>query len=220
MPTSVSLASASSPYVTAYDWDSGFGTKYSDPSVIASDVSYYQLVATNTAVIAPLLNSPRVTAYQWTGGVGFGSKYSDPSSSPIGMNAYSITKTPGAVIIGGNGSPYIYAYDWSDINGFGTEYSDPQTLPAAFIRGLKFNEETSDVIAACFSSSPYVSAYPWSDVSGFGTKYSDPSTPPLSGSRGVDTLTTASPNPGSSTPLKIGPRSRISSTNFPFSLIN
>lgn len=73
-------------------------------------------------------------------------------------------------------------------------------------------------LALASASSPYVTAYDWD--SGFGTKYSDPSTPPLSGSRGVDTLTTAAPNPGSSTPLKIGPRSRISSTNFPFSLIN
>ena len=70
-----------SPYVTAYPWSAGFGTKYANPSTLPGGLSYgVAFKPQGDAIAVGGYNSPYVTAYPWA--AGFGSKYSNPATLP------------------------------------------------------------------------------------------------------------------------------------------
>ena len=185
--SSLAVAHYGSPYVSAYPWSAGFGTKYSDPGTLPANNGYGVAFSPSGAAIAiSHPGSPYVTAYPWTSGTGgtnggFGTKYSDPGTLPTGDgNGVAFSPSGAAIAIVHYGSPYVSAYPWSA--GFGTKYSDPGTLPTGIGTGVAFSPSGTD-IAIVHYGSPYVSAYPWS--AGFGTKYSNPGTLPANNSYGV-----------------------------------
>jgi hypothetical protein len=83
--SSIAVAHVNFPFVSAYPWSAGFGTKYLDPSTaVAStgnDVTFN--VSAGVIAVANSVTTPRIQAYPWSGS-GFGSKYLNPSPVPSG----------------------------------------------------------------------------------------------------------------------------------------
>ena len=162
------------PYIGAYNWSNGFGTKITNPSTLPTGAAYFIAVhPTDTVVGIGHTNTPFMSVYAFSGG-SFGTKFADPSVT-AGGNTYGLTfNNAGTVIVGGRrNSPYVYAYAWS--SGFGTKYANPATLLTGNGQGVCFNN-TDSVIAVAYIATPYVAAYAWS--SGFGAKFTDPATVP------------------------------------------
>jgi hypothetical protein len=116
------------PYISAYPWDSGFGTKYANPSTLPTGTGRGVAFSPDGADIAVVHNSsPYVTTYPWSSG--FGTKYANPATLPTGAAALGLAFSPdGAdIAVAHIGSPYITVYPWSA--GFGTKYANPATLP-------------------------------------------------------------------------------------------
>jgi len=89
----VAVAHDSNPYVSAYPWsDSGFGTKFSNPSTLPTGAGRgvaFSPAGTEVAIAHD--SSPFVTAYPWTPS-GFGTKLDDPSTPPTSYgNAVAFT---------------------------------------------------------------------------------------------------------------------------------
>jgi sugar lactone lactonase YvrE len=184
----IAVAHATSPYVTAYPWNSttGFGTKYANPSPLPASTS--NGVAFNPAGISVAVahsSSPYVTAYSWITATGFGTKYSNPATLPASTgNGVAFTANGDAIAVAHSTSPYVTAYPWSNTTGFGTKYTNPATLPTGTGNGVAFNPAGTS-IAIAHSTTPFVAAYPWNSTTGFGTKYADPATLPASTGNGV-----------------------------------
>ena len=91
--TVVAVGHTTDPFVSVYDWDSGFGSKYSDPSTKPAGTGRGVAFSPdgNNIVIAHF-TSPYVSAYPFSSS-GFGSKYSDPSTTPTG-NGLAVAFTP------------------------------------------------------------------------------------------------------------------------------
>jgi hypothetical protein len=182
-----------SPYITVYTWDSGFGTKYANPSSpLPSTVPGPRSITWSpdgADIAMASWGSPYILVYPWTSGInnGFGTKYSDPSTSDLPISyGYGTAFSPdGADLAVGHGnnwgsSPGLSVYPWTSGpgNGFGAKYPDPLTPPMDYCRSVAFSPDGAD-LAAVGSASPGIYVYPWS--SGFGTKYADPSTLDLPG---------------------------------------
>ena len=89
----VAVAHDSNPYVSAYPWsDSGFGTKFSNPSTLPTNTGNgVAFSPAGTEVAISQVGSPFVTAYPWTPS-GFGTKLDDPSTPPTSYgNAVAFT---------------------------------------------------------------------------------------------------------------------------------
>jgi hypothetical protein len=87
----IAMAVRSSPYIAAYAWSSGFGTRFSDPSVLPAgagrDISFSP---DNKAVAIAHDTSPYISAYSWSDSTGFGAKFSNPATLPT-ANGIEIT---------------------------------------------------------------------------------------------------------------------------------
>ena len=75
----IAVAHDLSPFVTAYPWSSGFGTKYTNPGTLPAGTGRSVAFSANDIAIAHD-TSPRVTAYPWSSG--FGTKYTNPGTLP------------------------------------------------------------------------------------------------------------------------------------------
>lgn len=184
----IAVASSNSPYIHAWAWnyDSGFGSKYSNPVTLptgsARGVDFFGNGSTQVYDVAVSFNaSPYVSVYPWTTGVGFGSKYANPAVLPgSGVNNtdgvnFRYTAGGSQIAVASSVSPYVFVYPWTTGSGFGSKYADPGTLPGGPATAVAFAE---DHIAVSTTISPYVSVYPWSTALGFGSKYADPATLP------------------------------------------
>jgi|688.fasta_scaffold91250_2 hypothetical protein len=181
--TDIAVTSSSFPYINVWAWNynSGFGSKYTDPASFPSPaqargVDFFS-DGTNVYDIAiTQIGTPFVYAYPWTSGVGFGSLYADPAILPGGGAVnfrYNVSGSQVAVTQGS--SPYVNVYPWTTGVGFGSKYADPATLPTGAGRSVEFSDSQ---IAVAHNNSPYVSVYPFSTAGGFGTKWANPVTLP------------------------------------------
>lgn len=171
----VAVAHSTSPYVSAYAWNSGFGTKFSNPGTPPTGTGLcVDFSPAGDAIAVGHITSPCISAYPWSDS-GFGTKYTNPATLPVNGRGVAFSPAGNAIAVAHSNSPYINAYPWSG-SGFGTKYADPATLPPDICYGVAFSP-AGDTIAVAHSTSPYISAYPWSG-SGFGTKYANPSTLP------------------------------------------
>jgi Flp pilus assembly protein TadG len=74
---------ALTPFVTAYPWSAGFGTKYANPATLPpSNVNDAAFIADGTVLALAHDNTPYISAYAWSSG--FGTKYADPATLPTG----------------------------------------------------------------------------------------------------------------------------------------
>lgn len=79
--TDIALAHNGFPYITAYPWSNGFGTKYADPSTLPSATAFGTTFSTiGSSISVAHQSSPYITAYPFSGG--FGTKYANPSTLP------------------------------------------------------------------------------------------------------------------------------------------
>jgi len=73
----IAVAHDSSPFISAYPFSAGFGTKYADPGTLPVGRGYG--VAFNSDSIAVgHQSSPSITAYPFS--AGFGTKYANPAT--------------------------------------------------------------------------------------------------------------------------------------------
>jgi len=169
--TDIAVPSVSSPFVQIYPWDSGFGTKWTNPATLPNDtMSGAAFSPAGSAVaVAGAYSTKFVYAYPWSGS-GFGTKYADPATLPSGAGTIAFTPAGTTLFAGGATSPYIYAYPWSG-SGWGTKYANPASLPSGEATCIACY---NDYVFMSNYTSPYVTAYPWVAGTGFGTKVSDP----------------------------------------------
>lgn len=177
----VLVGSTSSPYVNAYVFQNGWGSKYANPATLPTQTAAAVSFAPNKSalIIAEDGSSPYVSAYAWSSG--FGSKYSNPASAPSGRQLGADFRTgSNAVAFGGDApSPWVHAYPWNP--GFGSKYSNPGTLGTGGF-SVRYSPNGSFISSANNSASPYLTAWAWS--SGFGSKYANPSTLPTGATYG------------------------------------
>ena len=178
----IAVAHATSPRISVYTWsNSGFGTKFSNPTTVPPSTPYSVSVntgpysSTPATVIATygLSSSPYVSVYAWSSS-GFGTKYADPSGWPtaagaVQNNAMSFSPDGGTIAFGlTTNSPYIAAYPFS--GGFGTRYANPATLPNSFINVVNWSRNSNAILLA--GSSTGASGYPipyYNFSGGFGS---------------------------------------------------
>jgi hypothetical protein len=86
------VVQGNSPWVYAYPWSSGFGTKYTAPATPPTGNGQgvtFDVLGANIAVAHT--TTPFISAYPWSSG--FGTKYADPSTLPTG-NGNGVTFSP------------------------------------------------------------------------------------------------------------------------------
>lgn len=171
----VLIGTTSTPYVSAWKFSSGFGTKYADPGTLTtSTVAALAFAPDKSAIICAIDGSASIAAqaYAWSGS-GFGTKYSNPASTPSGRQLGASFKAGNnAVATGGDGS-HLNGWPWS--SGFGTKYSNPASVPTGGF-AVRFDPSGAYIAVSNNSASPWQAVYNFS--SGFGSKYADPGTTP------------------------------------------
>lgn len=138
-------ANSSSPYINAYNFSNGFGTKWSDPGTLptgtGNDVSVIGNFGSMNVFIAHS-TSPYITAYSY-GFSSFGSKWTNPGTLPTGTGNCVTARqlyTGSSVVVGHETTPFITAYPFSSSSGFGSKYSDPATLPPSGVISVSFSD--------------------------------------------------------------------------------
>jgi len=178
--TEIVGSGSSSPFLHAWAWSSGWGTKFSNPSSVPTQYAKNIAFSPNGNFLAVNNTTLRYpAAYGWSSS-GFGTRYTTGSTQlPTSTTQYSIDFSPtsDAVAVGFSRSPYFYVFRFSG-SGYGTRYTSAATLPGSlttdFIWCLKFAPNNA-YIALGGSASPYVYIYGWSYAGGIGTKVSNPS---------------------------------------------
>jgi hypothetical protein len=184
----------SSPFIVAYNWNSGFGTQYANPTELPpSTPNKIEFDRNGTALAIATTSSPFVSVYVFTLG-GFSTKYANPATLPAGGgNGVAFNRTSRgvnssgstAIAVAHNNSPFMSAYTWS-VFGFGTRFADPATLlPSA---GLDVSVGTVSALpsfGALFATAttPFINGYGFGSssnglVTSWGTKWADPATLP------------------------------------------
>ena len=171
---------------------SGFGTKYTNPTLLTSVM--YSSVTFNQAknVIAFAIESSfssggkSIQAYPWSAS-GFGTAFADPATKPPGSTAsptvaqgfgiafnYPDTVLALGTRFTGTGNRMAF-YTWSNATGFGTLYSNPVTvMTGTSTPAIKFVPDNSRVFMQTALGTG-INSYAWTDASGFGTKSGNPS---------------------------------------------
>lgn len=120
-----------SPYMAAYPWSSGFGTKYADPAtLIGSRQNSAAFTSDSSTLFVTSSFTPFIHAYPFTTGAGggFGTKYSNPSVLPSNVcRGVQVTTDDAAVVMADNGGVRCAAYAWTG-SGFGAKFSNPSVL--------------------------------------------------------------------------------------------
>jgi hypothetical protein len=79
----IAVAHRNSPFITAYPWSAGFGTKYANPATLPAGRGFGTAFSPSGNAIAVAHGaSPFITAYPWS--AGFGTKYANPATLPGG----------------------------------------------------------------------------------------------------------------------------------------
>lgn len=168
------------PYVMAYPWDHGFGTKYANPGTVADQNGKSTEFTTAGTDFAWVGNGTyTVMAYPWN--PGYGTKYTQPSPAPGSGYGVTWTHADDYITVAHSGTPFFTTYPWSA--GFGTKVTNAASLPATFCEKVDFHPDDS-ALAFSMGDSPYIVAYPWTG-SAYGTKFSNPATLPDAFSAGA-----------------------------------
>ncbi len=166
---------SNSPYVTAYPWDNGFGTKLADPSTLPAGNGRCVAFSPDKKFIAVgHSGSPYVSVYNWSN-AGFGAKLSDPSTLPTNV-VQEVRWSPDGNVFAtghsGTNNPMSF-YSWSS-SGFGTRYTNPSGSGISIVYAARWTSDGNYVLVGGSPSGAYtarVEAYAWNNSTGFGTKY-------------------------------------------------
>lgn len=177
----VASGHSSSPFVYVYSWSkSGFGSKFSDPTLLSADYSGGVDFSPNDDFIAVADGIRRVNVYNWSAN-GFGTRMTPVlPSGYAGGNVTSFSPANNAIAIALNNSiysnvssdyPNVVAFHWS--NGFGTKYANPVDVTSGDAYSVSFSPN-ADAIGVVQTGSPKLCVYAWSYANGFGSKFSNP----------------------------------------------
>jgi hypothetical protein len=64
----------------AYEWNNGFGARYSNPATLTPGFNTLRFSPSGSEIAFGLDNSPYIHVYSWTNESGFGTKFADPAS--------------------------------------------------------------------------------------------------------------------------------------------
>jgi hypothetical protein len=171
----LAVTSSSSPYISVYPFNKGFGSKISSPSSLPGSGSENRVKfspSNSSIAISGIGSVGSVSIYRWNPVTGFGAKYTSPSTT-ITLKDIGFNNGENLVYICGYAAPFISVYPWDKDTGFGTKYAD-----SSFSSG-----GTNDAITrACFNPAgtfiafgnryaSAVQAFAWSNTSGFGSRY-------------------------------------------------
>jgi hypothetical protein len=80
----IAVAHDTTPYINAYPWSAGFGTKYATQLHFRQVTGYGVAFSPDGADIAVAhSNTPYISTYPWS--AGFGTKYANPATLPTGL---------------------------------------------------------------------------------------------------------------------------------------
>jgi len=179
----VNNTAASYPQAWAWSGSGGFGSKYSNGSILTgtNGARGITLNADSTLVGMQIYASPWIALYPWSSSTGYGTRYANPTTLPNGLPppeaGISFNKVTNDFVCGSNALPFVFAYPVTSA-GFGTKYANPTTALASPVYSVKFSPDGASV-ATVNNGSPAVNAYQWG--AGFGTKYSNPAALPTYG---------------------------------------
>lgn len=171
--TAVANTSNLTPFVHAYAFSAGFGTKYANPaSLPAARGQALGFRPQDDVLIVAQDNAAGFLAYSWSP-AGFGVLLSAPASNSADVRSVNWlddgNAVAGAVSAGG------VAYAWAA--GWGTKFSDPTPYPNVAVgQGVAFRKQLDAIVMSggVNGVTTYrMSAYAWS-ASGFGARFSDP----------------------------------------------
>jgi hypothetical protein len=187
---------ATSPFITAYEWDkdTGWGAKIADPSTlppstaIGLETNSTQQTGT-TSHLADIVfvahgSSPFISAYHFSRS-GWGTKVANPATL-IGSTGYAVSFHPTgqAVAVTTGSTPYLHAYAWNNTTkAWGTKYANPSAGLNGLTNDVHFKPTStaaSGHVAACMGNSPRILVWPFTISGGFGTKVGNPSSVPNS----------------------------------------
>lgn len=167
------LAGSNSPYVHAYAWSAGFGSKFADPSVLPGGNAFSLDVSpsgNNVAVSG--ISGIAAYAYPWSAS-GWGTQYAGPSATVGGGIGRTIrfSKDETAVAWTGDLSPTAVILAWS-ASGFGSAFAGSPGSGGGS-NGLAWSPN-NDAIALGYGNNNTGAVFRWSP-SGLGTQFSNPS---------------------------------------------
>jgi hypothetical protein len=160
-----------SPYVEAWTFSGGFGTKYTAPaSLQSSTAAAVSFAGDKSAVLCGIDTTPNaIGAYAWSSG--WGTKYGNPASLPSGRQLGATFWPKSASLATGGDGSHLNAYAWS--SGFGSRYANPSPVPTGGF-AVRWSNSGAQIAVSNNSASTYQTVYFFSG--GFGSKYADPST--------------------------------------------
>lgn len=160
-------------YLSAYQWNNGFGTKYATLTYGTSFSTSFPRVKFSpdgNTIVTSNLTSPFIHAYPWSSS-GFGTKYANPSNGATSNISEVTWNNTGSVVAAGSG-----AFPWSA--GFGTRYVSAAGSTISSFWTSSFNPQGTAIlrggVTSQTSSGRSVEAYAWNNATGYGTKYTSP----------------------------------------------
>jgi len=77
----IAMTVDTTPFVHAYPWSSGFGTKYANPATLpAGNAESVVFKPQDEVIVVGHNTTPFISAYPWA--LGFGTKYANPATLP------------------------------------------------------------------------------------------------------------------------------------------
>jgi hypothetical protein len=172
----LSVGSTTSPriHVYSFSFDSGFISKYANPSTLMNGFSRQQSFNNNNTVIAASNdNGPTMNAYAFNIVTGMGTKYANPAT--LGGLLVGASFHPNGNFIGtaGDGN-FVGAYAWNNSTGFGARTA------ASSVSGTSWEpawNSDGTVITSpnTTGTQPRFGTWPFNTSTGaFGTKFTNP----------------------------------------------
>ncbi len=121
-----------SPFVAAYNWSGGFGTKFADPATLPPENFWRRPAFTEAGNVVALTG---MAVYSWSTS-GFGTKFANPATAFTDFTvdvAFNRAATIIGVSIGSN--PGVLLYSWSS-SGFGTKLANSSPAYTGQVNGL------------------------------------------------------------------------------------
>jgi hypothetical protein len=169
----VSGHGGTSPFVAAYPWNNGFGTRFSNPAILPNQNARSLAFSKTNAALAVADNAnTRIKAYAWSAS-GFGTSYANlPVQTAGGFDSMCFYND--RIAVAHSTSPYASMFPWSDSTGFGTRYA----APTGYTGDNSCSFSPSGELFLAGDLYPFISAFSFS-ASGWGTRYSNPSVLPV-----------------------------------------
>jgi hypothetical protein len=163
--------SSSTPFLNAYRFTNGFGTKYANPADSIDSASEFRFAPNNQTIAGGISSGGNtLNSFAWSDS-GFGSRLAGGVFLTFSPQAVDIHPNSNALaIIFGSATTDVRAWSYSN-SGIGTQFTAPATSPIA-PRNVRFHPSGDylGVADRTSSSSPFgYYAYAWSG-SGFGTR--------------------------------------------------